>query len=166
MAKYNAVKLKECEEWISVHGLMEHGGAMLKDYCAEMGIDEKTHNNWMRKPEYVEIVNRAKDAFKRSLTCDLAVSLAEAAKGYDYEEKEDVYKTNKDGEKILIQTKTKKVHVHANVGAAIFLLTNLAPDQYQNRQNSNITVKKDEERPMTIEEINAEIERLEKLLQE
>ncbi|MBR6775432.1 MAG: hypothetical protein IKM23_06960 [Bacteroidales bacterium] len=166
MAKYNTAKLKECEEWICIHGLMDHGGALLKEYCAEMGIDEKTHNNWMRKPEYAEIVKCAKETFKSNLTRDLAVSLAEAAKGYDYEETEDIYKTDKSGGKILVRTKTKKVHVHANVGAAIFLLTNLAPEQYQNRQNSNVVVKKDDEHPMSIDEINAEIERLEKLLVE
>ena len=51
-----------------------------------------------------------------------------------------------------------------NVGAAIFLITNLDPEHYQNRQNSNIALKaKADDKEMTMEEINAELERLEKM---
>ena len=57
----------------------------------------------------------------------------------------------------------ERVVVPPNVGAAIFLLTNLDPEHYQNRQQSNITLKNDEEREMTLEEINAEIARIEKI---
>ena len=59
--------------------------------------------------------------------------------------------------------KRKKIHVQPNIGAAIFLLTNLDPEHYQNRQRNDIMLKKDDEKPMTLDEINAEIARLEKL---
>lgn len=164
MAKFNATKIEECEAWITTHGLIDYGGAMLKEYCKEMGIDEKTHRLWMNKPQYKEAVIRAKDIFKHNLTHDLAVSLALAAKGYDKEEIEQEFKPDpKTGNPIPVKMKKKKIHVQANIGAAIFLLTNLAPDQYQNKQNSNVVIKKDDDKPMTLEEINAEIERLEKL---
>ena len=56
-----------------------------------------------------------------------------------------------------------KIVIQPNMGAAIFLLTNLDPEHYQNRQKSDITLKPSGEKEMTIDEINKEIERLSKL---
>ena len=47
MAKYNAVKIEECEAWVAAHGLIDYGGAKLKEFVREMGIDEKTYRLWM-----------------------------------------------------------------------------------------------------------------------
>ena len=38
MAKYSPSKIKECEAWIMEHGLMDYGGAKLKDFLTAMGI--------------------------------------------------------------------------------------------------------------------------------
>lgn len=167
MAKYNAVKIAECEEWVRKHGLMDYGGAMLKEFCSEMGIDDKTYYKWMRvKEEFKESINRAKEAFKSQLTHDLSISLAEAAKGYEREETEIEYTPNASGSPTIRKMKKKQVHYQPNVAAAIFLLTNLDPEHYQNKQRNDIAIKKDEENEMTIDEINAEIARLEKLEKE
>ena len=117
------------------------------------------------KDEFREAINRAKEHFKSKLTHDLTVSLAEAAKGYEREETETEYVPNPNGNGSPTIRKMRKKHVHyqPNVAAAIFLLTNLDPEHYQNRQRSDMVIKKDEEKQMTIEEINAEIARLEKL---
>lgn len=166
MAKYSSAKVAQCEEWIKQHGLMEYGGAMLKDFCKEMDIDDKTYYKWMQvKDDFKEAVNRAKEIFKSRLTHDLTVSLAEAAKGYEREETETEFipNPNGDGAPVIRKMKRKKVHYQPNVAAAIFLLTNLDPEHYQNRQRSDMIIKKDEEKEMTIDEINAEIARLEKL---
>lgn len=166
MAKYSAAKVAQCEEWVKQHGLMEYGGAMLKEFCEEMDIDNKTYYKWMQvKDEFREAINRAKEHFKSKLTHELTVSLAEAAKGYEREETETEYIPNPNGSNSPIIRKMKKKHVHyqPNVAAAIFLLINLDPEHYQNRQRSDMVIKKDEEKQMTIEEINAEIARLEKL---
>ena len=47
MAKYNAAKIEECEAWVAAHGLIDYGGAKLKEFVREMGIDEKTYRLWM-----------------------------------------------------------------------------------------------------------------------
>ena len=164
MAKYNAAKVVQCEAWISEHGLMEYGGAMLKEFCKEMDIDDKTYYKWMQvKDDFREAVNRAKEAFKSRLTHELAISLSEAAKGYEKEQTETLYTPAADGTPQVHQMRKVKRHYPPNVGAAIFLLTNLAPEYYQNRQRSDMVIKKDNEKEMTIDEINAEIARLEKL---
>lgn len=164
MAKFNAAKIEECEAWIITHGLIDYGGAKLKEFVREMGIDEKTYRLWMKeKPQFKEAIDRAKDIFKQSLTHDLALSLSKAAKGYEHEEVEQEYRLGADGQPTPFKMKKKKVHVQPNIGAAIFLLTNLDPENYQNRQRSDVNFKKDgNEKPMTLDEINAEIARVEK----
>lgn len=164
MAKYSTAKVAQCEEWVKQHGLMEYGGAMLKEFCEEMDIDNKTYYKWMQvKDEFREAINRAKEHFKSKLTHELTVSLAEAAKGYDKELSDTLFTPSADGAPQVHQMRKYKKHFPPNVAAAIFLLTNLDPEHYQNRQRSDMVIKKDEEKQMTIEEINAEIARLEKL---
>lgn len=165
-AKYSKEKVAECEEWVSKHGLTDYGGAMLKEFCKEMDIDNKTYYKWMKvKDDFREAIERAKEHFKSTLTHDLTISLAEAAKGYEHEELITDYVPNptNSNQPVIRSMRKRKVHYPPNVGAAIFLLTNLDPEHYQNRQRNDIAIRKDEEKEMTIEEINAEIERLEKL---
>lgn len=57
MAKYNAAKIEECEAWVAAHGLIDYGGAKLKEFVREMGIDEKTYRLWMKgKPQFKEVI--------------------------------------------------------------------------------------------------------------
>lgn len=63
------------------------------------------------------------------------------------------------------QTKTKK-HVEPNVGAGIFILTNIAPQTWQNKQRNDVAIRKEESEDMPREEILDELERLEKLREE
>ena len=168
MAKYNQKKIKQCEEWVAENGLMEYGGALMKDFCKHMDIDYKTYKTWLEREEFREAIERGKETFKSKLTYELSVSLSQAAKGGEYNKikKHKEYRSNQDGTRgqlVKMVEDEEKVVVPPNVGAAIFLLTNLDPEHYQNRQKSDIVLKKDEEKEMTLEEINAEIARLEKL---
>lgn len=68
MAKYNAAKIEECEAWVAAHGLIDYGGAKLKEFVREMGIDEKTYRLWMKgKPQFKEAIERAKEVSSRIL---------------------------------------------------------------------------------------------------
>lgn len=168
MAKYNQKKVEECEKWVSEHGLMEYGGALMKDFCAQMGIDYKTYKIWLKKDEFKEAIDRGKETFKSKLTHELSLSLSQAAKGGEYTKikKHREYRPNADGTRgqlVKLVEDEEKCVIPPNVGAAIFLLTNLDPERYQNRQKSDISIKKNEEKERSLEEINAEIERLEKL---
>ena len=61
-------------------------------------------------------------------------------------------------------TKTKrKKYIKPDVAAAIFLATNLDPEHFQNRQRTDVALRKEDGEKMTLDEINAEIERLEKV---
>ena len=164
--KKSASLFQRAEEWISKHGLIEYGGAQLQDFCKELGINDKTYRRWLVEEEnFKQAIERAKEFYKQSLTHALHETLSMVATGYEREETETEYRPNpKDPNKPTItKMKKKKVFYQPNVGAAIFLITNLDPEHYQNKQNNNVTLKDDTEKEMTIDEINKEIERLKKI---
>lgn len=172
MGKYNQKFVSEICAWVSEHGLIDYGGAKLGTFLQAFGIDDKTYYRWMGKDEFKHAINAAKDKFKSTLAQDLAKSLAEVAKGYEYtkKKKHKEYRPNADGSQGRLSKLVEdeeKGYCPPNVGAAIFLLTNLDPEHYQNRQKSDIQIKKDDDaKEMTMDEINAEIARLQQLNQE
>ena len=117
MAKYNAAKIEECEAWVAAHGLIDYGGAKLKEFVREMGIDEKTYRLWMKgKPQFKEVIERAKEVFKQNLTHDLAISLSKAAKGYEHEETEQEFRVGADGQPTPFKMKRKKIRLISQNG--------------------------------------------------
>lgn len=164
--KYTAELLKRADEWVRKNGLIEYGGGQLQDFCTELGINDKTYRRWLvEKDDFKQTIDKAKEFYKQSLTHELHETLSMVAKGYDKEETETEYRPNpKDPNKPTItKMKKKKVFYQPNVGAAIFLITNLDPEHYQNRQSNNLTLKDDTEKEMTLDEVKAEIERLKKI---
>lgn len=163
MTKYSKHKLEQCKRWVSRHGLMEYGGATLTSFCREADIDEKTYYRWLTNNEFRQAIQDAQRAFKSHLVQELSITLAETAKGYDKELSETLFISSIDGTPQAHQMRKFKKHYPPNVAAAIFLLTNLDPEHYKNRQNTDVVIKKDDEQQMTIEEIDKEIARIEKL---
>lgn len=164
--KKSASLFQKAEEWVKKHGLIDYGGGQLQDFCKELGINDKTYRRWLVEEEdFKQAIERAKEFYKQSLTHELHETLSMVATGYEREETETEYRPNpKDPNKPTItKMKKKKVFYQPNVGAAIFLITNLDPEHYQNKQNNNVTLKDDTEKEMTLDEINKEIERLKKI---
>lgn len=135
MGKYNTKIVKEMSDWIRENGLIDYGGAKLGDFCRAFGIDDVTYYNWMRKSEFSESIKKAKEDFRGNLEISIVKSLANVARGYEYTQTQTEYKDVNGVPKIVKQTK-KNVRVEPNVGAAIFLLTNIAPDKWRNKINS------------------------------
>ena len=152
MAKYNKDMVQACADWVRKNGLIDYGGATLTDFCNAMRIDNKTYYAWINKTEFSEAIKKAKESFRGSLEKDIVKSLANAAKGYEYEQYTTEYTDVNGKPKIKKQVK-KNIRVEPNVGAAIFLLTNIAPDRWKNKQDSNVSVKEDSE-PIQIEIID------------
>lgn len=168
MAKYSLKKCEECEAFIASHGLIDYGGAKLKDYCEQMGINEKSHRNWkkLHKP-YLEAVERGKETFRQKHTRKLFGTLMEAAIGGERtvtEEHTEYRPSPNDPDTPIIrkQVRNKKtIYIQPNVVAGIFLLCNLDPEHFKNRQQNDISIKKpDTEEELSPEEVSAEIERL------
>lgn len=135
--KYSEEKLKECVEWVRIHGLMDCGGATLIDFCSAMDIDKKTYYNWMEYSTFSTAIKDAKDEFKSSQEERLVESLMNSALGYEAEEVKSEYVNDilTGKPKLKRQQRTKK-HIQPNTGAAIFLLTNIAPDKWKNKLNT------------------------------
>lgn len=139
MAKYNKEIVKDMCDWVRENGLIDYGGARLGEFCRHFGIDDVTYYNWMRKSEYSEAIKKAKEDFKNNLETDIVKSLANAAKGYEYTQTQTEYKDANGSPKIVKQVK-KNIRVEPNVGAAIFILTNIAPDKWKNKQKQEVEV--------------------------
>lgn len=164
--KCNLKKFKECEAWIAEHGLMDYGGAQLQQYCKAMGIHDTTHRKWLQRyKEYAEALERGKAIFKHNHTRKLFNTLMEAAVGGERETEEENSEFRPDAEgnpqihRMLRQK--RKTYVKPDTTAAIFLLCNLDPEHWRQRQDNNVAFKKPEtENEMSLEEINEEIKRL------
>ena len=142
MAKYSKDMVQACADWVRKNGLIDFGGATLTDFCKEMGIQDQTYYRWLDKVEFVEAIKKAKEAFRSTLENDIVKSLANSAKGYEYEQYTTEYTDVNGKPKIKKQVK-KNIRVEPNVGAAIFLLTNIAPDRWKNKQDNTVSVKED-----------------------
>lgn len=163
--KFTDKLLEEAEKWVAEHGLLEYGGGQVQDFCAHLAINDRTYRRWLtERDEFRKAIERGRQIFKANLVQQLHETLAEAAKGGEHEEVTTEYRPNpKDDDKPMVVKMTKKkTFVPPNVGAAIFLLTNLDPVHYQNKQKNDITISSHEEDGMTLDEINKEIERLQK----
>lgn len=143
MAKYNKEMIRDMSAWVRENGLMDYGGARLKDFCARFGISQETYFQWMKKDEYSECIKKAKEYFKGTLEQDIVQSLANAAKGYEYVQTQTEYKDVGGQPRIVKQTK-KNIRVEPNIGAGIFLLTNIAPERWKNRQKQEVEVTDNE----------------------
>lgn len=136
--KLSQKKIEECATWVKVNGLVDHGGATIKDFCRAADINWDTYKRWMQKAEFAEAIKKAKEHFVQGLEHDIVQSLAKAAKGYHYTKRKTEYTADKNGNPIIKRQTTEEVDVQPNVGAAVFLLTNIAPKRWQNRIKSDI----------------------------
>lgn len=149
MAKYSKDMVQACADWVRENGLIDFGGATLTDFCKAMGIDDMSYYNWMKRTEFSEAIKNAKESFRESLEKDIVKSLANAAKGYEYDQVTTEY-TDVNGKPRIKKQVKRNVRVEPNVGAAIFLLTNLAPERWKNRQQQEVKVS--DAKPMTMKE--------------
>ena len=139
MAKYSKEMIHVCAEWVAKNGLMEYGGATLKDFCSAMGIDTQTYYNWLEHSDFSDAIKKAKEAFKDKAEHDIVQSLFKVATGYEYKEIRTEYQDADGRKQPKRQTVTTK-QVEPNVGAGIFLLTNIAPERWKNRQRQDVDI--------------------------
>lgn len=134
MAKYNKDMIQACADWVRENGLIDYGGATLRDFCKAMSIDNMSYYNWMKRSEFSEAIKKAKEEFRGTIEKDIVQSLANSAKGYEYTQTTTEY-TDVNGKPSIKKQVKKNIRVEPNVGAAIFLLTNIAPQRWKNRQD-------------------------------
>lgn len=131
--------LHEIVEWVTQNGLQDYGGATLRSLCDTFKIDKVTFYNWMKKSTFSTSIENAKAVFKENLEKKLVDSLAKAAEGYvaTYERTE--YVNSAEGKPIISKKIVEKKQVAPSVAANIYLLGNINPEKWKNRQSSEVT---------------------------
>lgn len=131
--KLNDDLIKDITRWVCENGLKDNGGATITSLCRHFGIAEMTFGRWMKRKDFAGAINSAKQHFADNLERYLVASLAKSAKGYSYVKRKTEYTSDKNGNPVIKKQTTEDVDVQPNVGAAIFLLTNIAPSRWQNK---------------------------------
>lgn len=134
--KYSNEKIQECADWVRLNGLMDYGGATLADFCKAMDIGRDTYYEWMEKPDFSDRIKNAKADFKASQEERLVESLMNSALGYEASETKTEYTSDEHGNRRPKKQTVAKKHIQPNTGAAIFLLTNIAPEKWKNKLNT------------------------------
>lgn len=155
--KLTPAKIKECADWVEKHGLHPQPcGASVQDFCKAMGISDESHRRWMRKVEFVEAINAARDKYAARIVFDVENALVKAALGLDAEETKEKAKAVDDVIReydpatgnLVREHKTKKLvtmeatrtrrYYPPDVKAAQFILTNMAAGTWRQKQDLNI----------------------------
>jgi transposase len=136
MSKYTKAIQKKITD------LIEKDSYTVAEICLSVGVSERSYYGWRTNiAEFADAIQKAREIFiERNLVeCDR--SLTKLIKGYEFEEKKTV--TIDDGAgrpKIKEQTVVKK-QIAPNLGAIIHYQTNKDPDNWKNKQSTEITGK-------------------------
>ena len=152
--KYNAAKIAECVAWVEKNGLHpQRCGATLRKFQEAMGIDDATYRRWMKKAEFADALTRAREVFAQTTVHEVSNALVKAARGVDFTKiKEEARaekvveydpKTGKKVREYMGELKTVKafretVYFPPDTKAAMFVLTNLSPENWKNKQDTTI----------------------------
>lgn len=138
------------------------------EICRQVGISQRTFYLWMDEyPEFAESVERAKDERMEFFVMEAKKSLLKKIQGYEVMETHvATVPDKKSGKPIIKEQKNVKKHIQPDTSAIIFTLTNGDPNNWRNRQTTEITGKdgKDIFANKTDEELDNEIEEIQRKL--
>lgn len=143
--------------WVRMNGLYpQQCGAPIKRLCEFLDIDFKTYQRWMLKSNFSDAIKKAQQEFRQETVVELVNTMKKCALGYSVTTSDSKYKAQivreydpKTGKKVKeyttdkgvkIEETRKETHVQPNVGAGIFLLTNLDPENWKNRRDNKTDV--------------------------
>ena len=157
MSKLSAAKIKEMASWVEVNGLYPQPcGAPVSEFCKAMGITRETYRKWMKREELADALTKARETFRSSTVVEVVNKMKQRALGYNEQLEDKHYKgqvvieydpvTGKkvkeylSGKAVLEKQVTRTVHHPPDVGAGIFLLTNLDPENWKNRRDEKTDI--------------------------
>ena len=170
--KYNTAKIAECVAWVEKNGLHPQPcGAMVKEFCEAMGISFETYSKWCKKTEFAEALTRARETFRVQTVREVENALVKAARGVDFVHIREEKKAQKvkeydekgrkvreyEGDPIIVKSMRETVYFPPDVKAAQFVLTNLAGDDWKQKQEQTIKT----EAPVFVVKTEAERKKLE-----
>ena len=130
--------MKYNEETINAIADAIKDGETIETACKIAGITKTTFYEWMAdegKTDFADAIKKAKSEFQETIVGRLEHSLWKKALGFEFEEKKT--ETNKDG--VTTKKTVVKKYYPPDTAALIFALTNVAPEQWKNRQNIEAT---------------------------
>lgn len=165
--KLSKAKIQECAEWVEKNGLYPQAcGAAVKQFCEAMGIKDTTYRRWLENVDFVDALTRAREVFRQTSVREVSNALIKAAKGVDFVKEKQEYRAQvikeydpKTGKKVKEYLGEKPVQVKAmretyyyppDVNAAKFVLTNMDPESWKNKQESDIFANMEMEAPPVI----------------
>lgn len=165
--KISKAKIQECVEWVERNGLYPQPcGAAVKQFCEAMGINDATYRRWLQKEDFADALSRAREVFRQTSVREVSNALIKAAKGVDFTKEKQEYRAQvikeydpKTGKKVKEYLGEKPVQVKAmretyyyppDVNAAKFVLTNMDPENWKNKQESDIFANMEMEEPPVI----------------
>ena len=136
MAKYNKKIVKD------ICSIIEKDSYTIPEICKMVGIDEATYHRWkIDKPEFCEAIEKARDKFIKNGLVECEKSLMKLITGYEYEESKTVVVNDGSNNPKIKEKLTTKKHVPPNLGAVIHFQTNKDPDNWKNKQSTELTGK-------------------------
>ena len=141
-AKYSKAILKK------ICALIKKDTYTVAELCVQVGISEGSYYGWKNRfKEFEEQIKEAEDIRLKYFASEAKKSLLKKIQGYTVQEKKTVTVPGKVDEKtgtvtpkIKEQTVTDK-HFQPDTGAIIFALCNTDPDNWKNRQSTELTGK-------------------------
>ena len=155
--KLNADKIKEAAAWVEKNGLHPQPcGATIRSFCEAMGISDETWRRWQKNVAFVDAIQRARDAFRVNTVREVENALVKAARGVDFVHIREEKKSQKikeydekgrkvreyDGDPIVVKSMRETVYYPPDVKAAQFVLTNLAGEDWKQKQEQTIKTEK------------------------
>jgi len=141
------VKIKKAtrREWEKDERLLSYIGLLAYEYpkkevAKKMGISLSTLKLWAKESP---IISQALTKTRDKIVKELEETLNYKAKGFEYEESKTVTVKGKGGEPDSVRVEKYKKYSPPDSAAAIFLITNLSPEKWQNKQKVDTTVKGD-----------------------
>ena len=134
MAKYGeAITKKIC-------GLIASDSYTIAEVCSIVKITETTFYEWKAtKPEFSESIKKAEEIRMNLFVAEAKKSLLKKIQGYTVQEKHTTYTNSKDNTPVIKEQKVIDKHFQPDTAAIIFTLTNGDPDNWKNRQNTDVT---------------------------
>lgn len=125
---------------VTVNAILEaiRNGETVVRACELACISEETFYKWYRNNiEFSELVKIAKEEGRDARLERLEASLYQRATGYEAKETRTEYGTSPvDGKPIVVKKVVTTKNVAADTGALVFALTNVAPDKWKNKLNT------------------------------
>lgn len=136
--KYNDEMIRKCALWVEENGLIDDGGASLREFCEAMDIVKSTYYEWMENRTFRTTIKKAKETFKENAPKKVVKSLFNNAVGQDISRV--VVKEERDefGELHVKERTTTTTFQKGETAAQIFYLTNMLPEQWKQRQDTSL----------------------------